>query len=378
MTKSGKRNSYKKASCALSALATIVFLCGTLFFALQGSDILDLGPLWEGAWKPPSVVEEVEGPWYEVYFTKPRYPDRKEDRVGGLDERLVAAIRKAERSVDIAAYDFDLENVAQALIRAQKDGVRVRVLIDDENSGLEAVRMLRRANISVAEDPRQAIMHDKFVIIDGTVVWTGSWNLTVNGTYRNNNNVVVITSPSLAKNYTAEFDEMFTDEAFGPNSPDDTPYPSLAIGGVEVENYFAPEDDVAEKIIAQLKKARKSIRFMVFSFTDDRMGEVIREKFKAGLAVQGVFEGRGTGSEYSEYGKMRRLQMDVLTDGNPYTMHHKVFIIDDETVILGSFNFTRSADEANDENVLIIHDPAVAASYLAEFQRVYERAQKAD
>jgi phosphatidylserine/phosphatidylglycerophosphate/cardiolipin synthase-like enzyme len=55
-------------------------------------------------------------------------------------------------------------------------------------------------------------------------------------------------------------------------------------------------------------------------------------------------------------------------------MHHKVIIIDGEIVVIGSYNFSTSADEENDENVLIIHSPAIAAQFEAEFQRVYETA----
>jgi phosphatidylserine/phosphatidylglycerophosphate/cardiolipin synthase-like enzyme len=94
------------------------------------------------------------------------------------------------------------------------------------------------------------------------------------------------------------------------------------------------------------------------------------------LTVKGVFETRGADTEFSEYGRMNRARprLDVLLDGNPYAMHHKVIILDNKTVILGSFNFTRNADEANDENILFIHDRDVAAAFRSEFDRVYKEA----
>ena len=55
-------------------------------------------------------------------------------------------------------------------------------------------------------------------------------------------------------------------------------------------------------------------------------------------------------------------------------MHHKVMILDNKTVVLGSYNFTRNANEANDENILFIHDRDVAAQFREEFDRVYEEA----
>jgi phosphatidylserine/phosphatidylglycerophosphate/cardiolipin synthase-like enzyme len=57
-------------------------------------------------------------------------------------------------------------------------------------------------------------------------------------------------------------------------------------------------------------------------------------------------------------------------------MHHKVFIIDEKIVITGSFNFSAGADESNDENVVIIEDPALAKAFMAEFQRVYSAAKR--
>jgi phosphatidylserine/phosphatidylglycerophosphate/cardiolipin synthase-like enzyme len=91
--------------------------------------------------------------------------------------------------------------------------------------------------------------------------------------------------------------------------------------------------------------------------------------------VQGVFETRGSETEYSELGQMKQQNLDVWQDGNPYTLHHKVFIIDDKTVVLGSYNFSDNANEANDENLLVVHNAEIAAQYLAEFQRVYQQAQ---
>jgi phosphatidylserine/phosphatidylglycerophosphate/cardiolipin synthase-like enzyme len=68
----------------------------------------------------------------------------------------------------------------------------------------------------------------------------------------------------------------------------------------------------------------------------------------------------------------------VRTDGNPRTFHHKVFIIDDETVVLGSFNFSAGADEGNDENVLIVTNAEIAARYNAEFDKRWLEAEQVD
>jgi len=117
---------------------------------------------------------------------------------------------------------------------------------------------------------------------------------------------------------------------------------------------------------------------MAFTFTSDLIADAMLERAQAGVVVQGVIESRNAGGEYSEYGRLRIAAHDVLPDGNPYIMHHKVIIVDDATVILGSYNLTASAETRNDENLLIIHDAEVAALFVAEFGRVYEQARAAE
>jgi phosphatidylserine/phosphatidylglycerophosphate/cardiolipin synthase-like enzyme len=320
-----------------------------------------------------------------VFFTDPVYPDNVADHQGGLDEMLAADIIRAQSTVDVAAYDFDLETVTDALLEAHAYGVLVRLVTDSDNAQEPVVRQLRSAGIKVVEDQRGAYMHNKFVVIDERIVWTGSWNLTESGTYRNNNNAVRIVSDQLAENYSVEFEEMFEDRSFGAGSPANTTHPQVLVddgkkdGGIRVESYFAPEDRVGEKLLALVKEAEDSVRFLAFSFTDDELGKAMIAQNEAGVTVQGVFEGRNADPVYSEFGRMYDAQprMDVRLDGNTYMMHHKVIILDNEKVVLGSFNFSESADTMNDENVLVIHDREIASLFRAEFKRIYREATEA-
>ena len=318
--------------------------------------------------------------WSQLYFTSPKYPDRAPNHHGGLDEKLTAFINTARQSVDIAIYQLDLDNVTQALLDAKSRGAKVRVVtdIDTLNDPKEnpSFKKLEQAGIPIVGGNPNAIMHDKFVVVDGKAVWTGSWNFTENDTYRYNNNGIEIPSPELAHNYTTTFEKMFKDQKFGPNRKSGGTTPRLTIGGHRVENYFAPEDKVAEKIVARLQEAKKTIHVMAFSFTDDSIGDVIRERAKAGVQISGVFETTGSETKFSEYGWMKEAGLDVWQDGNPYLMHHKVFIVDGQTVVFGSFNFSQNAETENDENLLIVDDPSLAAKFEAEFQRVYRQARE--
>lgn len=317
--------------------------------------------------------------WYKVYFTSPKYPDRAADHTGGLDNQLAALINTAQSSVDMAIYQLDSASVVQALLDAKKRGANVRVVTDISifNDAKEnpPFKKLEAAKIPVVAGNPNAIMHNKFVVVDKQAVWTGAWNFTENDTYRYNNNGIVIHSPELARNYAAVFEKMFGEKKFGAARKTGGTTPRLTIEGVTVENYFAPEDKVTDKIVARLKQATRTIDFMAFSFTGDNIGETVRDRAKNNVAVRGVFETTGSETQFSEYGKMKRAGLDVWQDGNPYLMHHKVFIVDGHTVIFGSFNFSANANTDNDENLLIIDDLALAQSFTAEFMRVYEQAK---
>jgi phosphatidylserine/phosphatidylglycerophosphate/cardiolipin synthase-like enzyme len=323
----------------------------------------------------PLPQTPLAGDWYTLYFTTPRYPDKAEYHTGGIDTKLIPVIEKAKKTLDVCAYQLDLENVAQALVSAKKRGVAVRMVTDTDYVDENAVKILKQGGIKVVDDQRNAIMHNKFLVIDGEWVWAGSWNLTVNCTYRNNNNAQLIHSPELAKNYQTKFNAMFEDGQFGPKRKSGTTTPVLTINGVRVENYFSPEDKISTKLVPLIKTAKKSIHFLAFSFTHEEIGKAMLTQAKNGVEVRGVFENVGSDTKYSEYGAMKQAKLDVLTDGNPYTMHHKVIIIDGEIVVTGSYNFSASADEDNDENLLIFYSPAIASQYEAEFLRVYETAK---
>ncbi|MFP4499913.1 MAG: phospholipase D-like domain-containing protein [Candidatus Hydrogenedentota bacterium] len=286
----------------------------------------------------------------------------------GIDDHLAALIGRAEDHAYAAFYDLGLDIVADALIERHEAGITVAVVSDSHYEDREAMAAVREAGIPVVFDKRSAYMHNKFVVVDGRYVWTGSMNVTPNGAYRNNNNALLIASPKLATNYTHEFREMFEDRAFGARSPENTTYPTLTLGDVSIECYFAPEDDVEEEVVAEVRTADATIDFMAFSYTSEPIAEAMAKRIVAGVSVRGLFEKRNAGSQYSRDDFLEDAGATVYMDTNPYSMHHKVIIVDGETVVTGSYNFSKSANTRNDENLLIIHDPAIAKEYTVEFE----------
>lgn len=320
----------------------------------------------------------VRGSWFELYFTNPASPLSPQG-TGGVDRPLVEAIDAARLSVDVAAYSLSLNSVRNALLRAHDRGATVRVVMESENMDRSDPRILIEEGIPVIGDDRDGLMHDKFVIIDKAEVWLGSMNWTDGGAYDDNNNLMRIHSTKIAENYIKEFEEMFIDDKFGEQVVPETPYPTLTLDGTRIDNYFSPDDGVLAALVPVLEGAQESIYFLAYSFTSNQLGDIVRQKVEAGVTVAGVMDDEQVRSNQgTEYDPFRQADLDVRIDGIDGLMHHKVFIVDESIVVMGSYNFSQNAEERNDENLMIIYDPVIAGQFLLEFKRVQEQAQRND
>lgn len=298
-----------------------------------------------------------------------------------IEELLIARITAAHSRIDVAAFEFDLDSVAEALLDAHRRGVEVRWVTDDEyglghdnEPGHGQFGRLAAAGIPVRSDAGTALMHNKFWIFDNQTVWTGSTNITFNGTQRNNNNVLIFDSAAVAEIYTREFEEMWAGQ-FGAGSPSRVGAQAVELDGAPVEILFGPEDQVADRLTQLILDAQDNIKFMAFSFTHDGMGAALQQKAQELGAVQGIFEARSSTTEHSELTRLHcQSSAEIRTDGNPAIMHHKVIIIDEFITVAGSFNFSANADENNDENLVIVQSEEIAQAYLAEFARRWQEA----
>jgi len=324
--------------------------------------------------QPTSTGPDTSGDWYEIFFTDPTSPSSSSYR-NGPDRDLADAILRARVSVDVAVLQLNLWSIRDALLDVHRRGATVRIVTDNQYVDEKEVQQLIDSGIPVVQDGSEGLMHNKFVVIDRTDVWTGSMNFTVSEAYRNNNTLIHIRSTELAQNYTAEFEEMFLQGKFGPGSPSNTPFPMINIGDVAIQSCFSPDDKCMDLLVRVISKAQKNIFFLAYSFTSDPLAKALIERSSHGVVVKGVMESSQAISNIGgDYGLLLSAGLDVRLDGNPNQMHEKVMIIDERSVAVGSFNFSNSAVTRNDENLLIIDSPQIAAIYLAHFQEIYQQA----
>ncbi len=287
----------------------------------------------------------------EVYFC-PNDP---------CEQELFERINQSMATIHCAFYNLNLESIMKGLERKSNEGVDVQIIIENDN------RKATEKLAFVKYDDRSAYMHNKFCIFDGKEISTGSMKPTTTDVAENKNNLLFITSLSLAKNYEEEFHSMWNGN-FG--REDNVKFQKILFNNVTIENYFCPEDNCEDHIVEILKEASISIRFMEFSFTSDVLGDILVEKAKE-ISVVGIFE-KSQKSVFSEYEKLLNASINATIDSSSGLLHHKVFIIDNAVVITGSMNPSKNGNENNDENILIIHSKEIAALYIQEFERVMQ------
>ena len=323
----------------------------------------------------PSLEDTIQPSLFEVYFTDP-YDAHARTRPGYIDDIMVYAIDQATDSVDVAVLNLSDDDIGEALLRAERRGVSVRMVMESDNIDSSVPRGLMAAGIPIVGDNSEGLMHNKFIIIDSQEVWSGSMNFTDPGIYGDHNNMVRIRSSRLAEDYTTEFNEMFEDGSFGSSSPSNTPYPQLSLDGTVLEVYFSPDDGAQQQLENLIHSAEDSIDVLAFSFTSDPLAEALIQQAASGIQVRIVMdEEQAASNQGGEYDHFLAEGLDVHLDANYGQMHHKVMIFDDKIVAFGSYNYSRSAEERNDENLLIVYDPSLAAAFLHEFESIYERSE---
>ncbi len=313
---------------------------------------------------------------------------------GAFTDTVIAYINRAAATIDVTMYDVDNEEIIIALNEAYARGVAVRYITDgdDPNPVLENLS----DGIPLLGGNYDAIMHDKFIIIDVAdqahcQVITGSTNHTNANLNLDYNSMIIIQDQSLAKAYVLEFNEMWGSSTMVPNpalarfgnqKTNNTPH-QFIIGGKKMELYFSPSDGTNQAIVNALASSQYNIEFGILVFTENTLGNIVKARHDAGVDVKGIIDYvEYTGSEFDMLVANNINVLDYQNaDGSVWpdgaTFHHKYAIIDrdqpgsDPILVVGTHNWSASAETRNDENTLIIHDAGLANLYHQEFNKRY-------
>lgn len=432
--------------------------------------------------KPPDRVAAPNGNRGEVTFNlKPALPQHPQIQVymnqseasvyadpyrnikrygDNLEQIIVDAIKGAKRSVDVAVQEFRLPNIAKAMIEKHRQGVKVRLIIENTyNKGyseftpaeiakfnerekgkyedflafadlnkdgkISREEALERDTIVMIKDARlpyiddtadgskgSGLMHHKFTIIDGEMVLHGSANYTMSDmhgdagrpeTVGNANNFVVVKDRAVAQYFTEEFNLMWgdgpggqTDSLFGTKKPHRPPR-DFQVGDAKVTVKFSPDrrktdyEVTSNGLISRtLNTANSSVDMALFVFAEPYIGNMLEEKHNKGVKIRALVERGFAYREYAttldmwgllstqdcRYGNQRPWANPITTVGVHNTirgdmLHHKFGLVDKRRVVMGSHNWSMNANYTNDETLMVIDHPTVAAHYEREFERLF-------
>ncbi|MFP4220574.1 MAG: phospholipase D-like domain-containing protein [Phormidium sp.] len=418
--------------------------------------------------RPPPLPQH---PQIEAYFNQNpaeeyRDPYRDISRNGdNLEQLLIDNIENAQERIDIAVQELRLPKLAQAIARQHQAGIAIRIilehdynrpwsdyrpeeirqfddrqraryeeakrLIDRNNDGVmsaeeiaenDALVILRDAQLPTRDDTADGsqgsgLMHHKFVLIDNTILVTGSANFTLSGVHGdmgetasrgNPNHLLRIESPELVSVFREEFNFMWgggednsPQSRFGLQKPN-RPLRSFMVNDTLVSVKFSPtsttlpwQESTNGAIATAIDSAQDTIDLALFVFSSQPIANKLLERHQIGVEVRALID-RGFAFRYYSEGldllgvaladSQCRYEVDnqpwsspISTVGVPQLppgdiLHHKFGLLDDSLVITGSHNWSKAANTTNDETLLLIQNETVAAHFRREFDRLYTTA----
>ncbi|WP_052128976.1 phospholipase D-like domain-containing protein [Neosynechococcus sphagnicola] len=299
-------------------------------------------------------------------------------------------------------------------------------LSPEEINQRDALVMLKTAGVPLIDDTEDGskgidLMHHKFIVVDGQRLIVTSANFTtsdVHGDFAvpsnrgNANSLLRIESPELAQLFTQEFNLMWgdgpggqSDSLFGNKKPHRPPQ-TLTIGTTPLTVKFSPDaksipwEETSNGLIAKtLNQASQSTDLALFVFSEQRLANILHTTHQQGVTIRALIDPAFAYPYYSE--ALDLLGVALLkqegkggcffeVDNQPWQppitsvgvprlppgdkLHHKYGVVDQQRVIVGSHNWSAAANNGNDETLMVVDSPTIAAHYHREFERLYTDA----
>jgi len=172
-----------------------------------------------------------------------------------------------------------------------------------------------------------------------------------------------------------EVQKALTEDSSSGTAPDMTDEPDEPGKDEATEAIFSPHQDVCRRIIAALGRLTHKAELAVFTITDDRITRAILEAHRRGVTIRIVSDNDKANDLGSDIQRLASSGLAVRIDRTPVHMHHKFAVLDDRTLLNGSYNWTRGAALENHENVVFHTSPALLTAFKAEFEHCWKLAE---
>lgn len=143
---------------------------------------------------------------------------------------------------------------------------------------------------------------------------------------------------------------------------------TVSLNAAEPQVFFSPKGGCTEAVVENLNHARSNVLVQAYSFTSAPIAKALVEAHRRGVKVEVILDKSQRTERYSSADFMHNEGIPTFIDAKHAIAHNKVMVIDQTIVLTGSFNFTKAAEENNAENLLVLHDPALARRYSTNWQ----------
>lgn len=345
-----------------------------------------------------------------------------------IGKRLIELINSSKHSIDFAIYGFrNQPEVLRSLEAAQTRGVKIRGVVDASDKGInyykdtpQLVSVIktvvtdyhyeqenRNSDFSAppwckrpagfagplqclgydvgngcilsAQASRSkfenlnSIMHNKFFIFDGRIVWTGSSNISDSGTGGYNANVAaVINSQEVADAYRTEFNQMYEKTLFHKSKQTLLPLNTFKVDDSFVTLAFSPQEDpIRSQIEPLVMGAKSSINIAVFYLTHKHITRALIDARRRGVKVRVIIDATSAENGYTKHTILRRAGVPVKVENWGGKMHMKAASFDGKHLVLGSMNWTSAGVYKNDENTLVVESKEHTAKFDSYFESIW-------
>jgi len=332
------------------------------------------GTMTAGSGGTPSfAVDESVESWHSPLASASVYFAPQDN----VETRVLAELAGAKKSLRLAFFNIRLDDVKKLLAAKVKAGVDVHVLLDKKQQDLTYNTMyedLQAVGVPVTlienKSAADATLHDKFTVIDGERVVTGSANLSFTALSVSDETVLVMKNAELAGRYEAEFDELVAK-----GNAKSAPY-----ANEKWRAWMGPEDSLSEKLVTTLDGAKKTAVVAMFDLQLKAAVDALIAAKQRGVNVVVVLDANqaneaGATSDETLAAAGIPVIKALNTGGNQAEMHSKYLVVDHQFALVGSNNWTNFGSYYNDENLVWADDAALAMRLegnFAELLKAYD------
>ena len=291
-----------------------------------------------------------------------------------LRHEILGAIGEAKESIQVIIYALGDRKVIGALNQKAEEGLDVSVLFDTKASE----RSQKWLSPKIKKYPRKSkgLMHLKILTIDGKLTWIGTANFTPTSFRFHSNMMLGLYSEKLAQMVGRKMEKLRL-----PGKQKPANFGTIQVGTQEIEVWFLPDHKGAvPRIIDLINQSKTSIRVAMYTWTRKDFVQALIDASLRGVQVEVALDSsqaRGASKEIKE--RLCAAGISLYLSQGDSLLHHKTAIVD-ETLIVGSANWTKAAFTRNDDGFLVLEevDPELLSKLDAMWQAILKRCMLAE